>query len=218
MTAAEWLACDDPAAMVESARVRASDRKLYLFAVACCTRVWHRLADERSRHIVGVAEAFAEGVASRDDMDDATERAVDAEYDAEIESVAAAAAGAAMTLGKAWYWDVSQSVVWSLARDNPAEVWDASLYVAGRREVCDLVRCVVGDPFRPVALDPAWLTSTAVAVARAVYDARTFHDLPVLADALQDAGCDDAAVLEHCRGPGPHARGCWVVDLVLGKA
>ncbi len=74
-----------------------------------------------------------------------------------------------------------------------------------------------GNPFRPVALDPAWCTSTVVALARGIYDERAFDRMPILADALQDAGCDSADVLTHCRGPGPHARGCWVVDLVLGK-
>ncbi|MBP3959963.1 hypothetical protein J8F10_32375 [Gemmata sp. G18] len=72
-------------------------------------------------------------------------------------------------------------------------------------------------PFRPVALDPAWLTSTVVALAQGIYDGGAFDRLPILADALQDAGCDSKDVLGHCRGPGPHARGCWVVDLLLNK-
>ncbi|WP_439623788.1 hypothetical protein [Gemmata sp.] len=81
----------------------------------------------------------------------------------------------------------------------------------------ELVHEFFGNPFRPVALDPAWCTSTVVALARGIYDERAFDRMPILADALQDAGCDSADVLTHCRGPGPHARGCWVVDLVLGK-
>ena len=80
-----------------------------------------------------------------------------------------------------------------------------------------LVRCVAGNPFRPVALDPSWLTSTVVALARGIYDDRSFDRLPILADALQDAGCDSDSVLSHCRGDGPHVRGCWVVDAILGK-
>ncbi|MFO0852374.1 MAG: hypothetical protein U0871_28010 [Gemmataceae bacterium] len=82
----------------------------------------------------------------------------------------------------------------------------------------DLVRDIVGNPFRPVAFDPGWRTSTAVALARQMYDARDFGLLPVLADALEEAGCDAAALLAHCRGPGPHVRGCWAVDLVLGNS
>jgi hypothetical protein len=80
-----------------------------------------------------------------------------------------------------------------------------------------LLRCVAGDPFRPVACDPGWRTADVVSLARGIYDERAFDRLPILADALQDAGCDNADVLGHCRGPGPHVRGCWVVDLVLGK-
>jgi hypothetical protein len=81
-----------------------------------------------------------------------------------------------------------------------------------------LVRCILGNPFRPATLDPNWKTSTVLALARGIYDERAFDRLPILADALQDAGCDNEEMLSHCRGDGPHARGCWVVDLVLGKA
>ncbi len=80
-----------------------------------------------------------------------------------------------------------------------------------------LLRCIFGNPFRPVAIAPAWLTSTVVALAKGIYDERAFDRMPILADALQDAGCDGDDILAHCRGPGPHVRGCWAVDLVLGK-
>jgi hypothetical protein len=87
-----------------------------------------------------------------------------------------------------------------------------------RRIQCELLRCVFGNPFRPVALNPSWLTSTVLTLAVGIYAERAFDRLPILADALQDAGCDRADVLDHCRGPGPHVRGCWVVDLVFGKS
>ena len=80
-----------------------------------------------------------------------------------------------------------------------------------------LIRDIFGNPFRPVSLSPEWRTSTAVALAQQMYDSRDFSAMPILADALQDAGCDNADILDHCRGPGPHVRGCWVVDLVLEK-
>jgi hypothetical protein len=85
----------------------------------------------------------------------------------------------------------------------------------GRRRVADVFRDVFGDPFAPPPLDPAWRTATAVGVARGVYADRAFDRLPILADALEDAGCDSPAVLAHCRDGGPHVRGCWVVDWVL---
>jgi hypothetical protein len=66
-------------------------------------------------------------------------------------------------------------------------------------------------------LDPSWLTSTIVSLTEGIYSERAFDQLPILADALQDAECENEDVLDHCGGPGPHMRGCWVVDLVLGK-
>jgi hypothetical protein len=82
-----------------------------------------------------------------------------------------------------------------------------------------LIRDIVGNPFRPVAFDAAWRTSTATALARQMYESRDFGAMPILADALQDAGCDNEDVLNHCRDANAtHVRGCWVVDLVLGKA
>jgi hypothetical protein len=79
------------------------------------------------------------------------------------------------------------------------------------------LRAIFGNPFRPVAFDPRWRTADAVGLARGIYDERAFDRLPLLADALMDTGCADEQMLEHCRSEGPHVRGCWVVDLVLGK-
>jgi hypothetical protein len=82
-----------------------------------------------------------------------------------------------------------------------------------------LAHDIFGNPFRPVAFDPSWRTDTAVSLARRMYESREFSALPILADALQDAGCEDADILGHCRDPRqPHVRGCWAVDLVLGTA
>jgi hypothetical protein len=89
------------------------------------------------------------------------------------------------------------------------------------RAQADLVRDIFGNPFRSMHVEPELLTwnhATVPAIARHVYDDRAFHDLPILADALEDAGCTNADLLDHCRGPGPHVRGCWAVDLLLGKS
>jgi hypothetical protein len=80
-----------------------------------------------------------------------------------------------------------------------------------------LVRDIFANPFRSVRFSPEWRTATAIALAQQMYESREFSAMPILADALQDAGCDNDEVLSHCRGAGPHVRGCWVVDLVLGK-
>jgi len=90
--------------------------------------------------------------------------------------------------------------------------------------VCKLHRDIFGNPFRPVSLNPGWLTSGRIALAKGVYDNRQLPSgyldadrLAVLADALEEAGCDNAEILGHLRGPGPHVRGCWPIDLLLGK-
>jgi hypothetical protein len=82
----------------------------------------------------------------------------------------------------------------------------------------DLLREIIGNPFRPISVDARWLTSTVVALAHAIYDDRTFGRLPILADALEEAGCTNADILNHCRQLGEHVRGCWVIDLLLGKS
>jgi hypothetical protein len=82
-----------------------------------------------------------------------------------------------------------------------------------------LLRDIFGNPFRRVVFDPAWRTDTAVSLARQMYEAREFGAMPILADALQDAGCDTPDILDHCRDANAtHVRGCWVIDLLLGKA
>jgi hypothetical protein len=99
-------------------------------------------------------------------------------------------------------------------RDHPwHEAWQ-STYFESLALLADLARCVLGNPFRPVTADPAWRTSTAVALAEAIHAERAFDRLPILADALEEAGCADEAVLAHCRADDAHARGCWVVEMV----
>src|SRR5262249_22298428 len=93
----------------------------------------------------------------------------------------------------------------------------AGFLVANRRVLLDCVREVLGNPFRPVILRPSWQTGTAAGLAEAIYAEAAFDRLPILGDALEDAGCANEEILNHCRQPGVHVRGCWVVDLVLGK-
>ena len=80
-----------------------------------------------------------------------------------------------------------------------------------------LLREQLGNPFRPYHLEPAWLTETVLALTAAIEAERAFDRMPILADALEDAGCDDRPMLDHLRGPGPHAVGCWVLDLILNR-
>jgi hypothetical protein len=217
MTEQEWLEGTDllftdpqPEKMLVFLRGKASHRKLRLFAVACCWRIAVWLNDLGKR-AVEVAEQFADGLVSEQACIDCR----DAAYDPYAES----------DLG---YQPASSSAVYSAA--GPREQFiDSVVYVVRSCRLvfpsgteseiqANLLRDIVGNPFRPVTLNPAWRTSNVTALAQSIYDDRAFDRLPILADALEDAGCDNADILNHCRQPGEHVRGCWVVDLVLGKA
>ncbi len=88
---------------------------------------------------------------------------------------------------------------------------------AGFDVAMDLVRDIFGNPFRPITINPSWLIPTVVALATDIYEQKAFDRMPILADALQDAKCDNEDILNHCRQPGEHCRGCWALDLLLGK-
>jgi hypothetical protein len=106
---------------------------------------------------------------------------------------------------------------WDRAMQFAKGIWQ---HVAAERVPyeCLAYREVFGNPFRNVTIDNPWCTSnTVLSLAQAIYDERAFDRVPVLADALEDAGCDSWNILNHCRQPGEHVRGCWVVDLLLIK-
>src|SRR5262249_16188201 len=117
------------------------------------------------------------------------------------------------------YREVAKVFADQYGADQASPVWVAAVRSA-EKELVPLLRDIVGNPFRPVTVDPAWLAwhgGTVVKLAHAIYDERAFERLPVLADALEEAGCTNADILNHCRQPGEHVRGCWVVDAILGK-
>jgi hypothetical protein len=241
MDEARWLACAEPAVMLRFVRGQVSARKLGLFAVACCRRVERLMADERSRTAVDVAERRADGLATEREVRAAraAARAADdvarsAYLDADASDrppygygplyAACMATGAAATV-----LYVDANVPASLAAHARAgevcgyaskEATDEAFRAADRAalaETAGLLREVVGNPFRPVAVDPTWRATSVVALARSIYEDRRWEDMPFLADALEEAGCGDEGMLSHCRS-GTHTRGCGVVDLLLGKA
>jgi hypothetical protein len=109
--------------------------------------------------------------------------------------------------------------LWAQASWGTYQVLRFSADIVGKAALIRILDCVFGIPRRHRAsADPAWLTSTVIALARGIYDDRAFDRMPILADALEDAGCDNADILAHCRdADATHVRGCWVVDLILGK-
>jgi hypothetical protein len=217
MTEAEWLACVDPKAMLVFLKGKATKRQLRLLGCACLGRVAHLLIDDRARDAIATAERFADGSAGEAELKKARVSANRARYPGLNES----------GLGNAGYY--LHCMATEIARLDrafrPAVVCDfagSTLREAGgnpRGEYAAqaaLARDIFGNPFRKPMLDKTWRTSSALSLARQMYESRDFSAMPILADALQDAGCDNEGILAHCRGEGPHVRGCWVVDLVLG--
>jgi hypothetical protein len=219
MTENEWLTGTDPEAMLEFVRARAKERKLRLFACACCRGIWGLLTDPRSRRGVETAERFADGMVGQEAL-------AASEAEAEV-AISRSASGEPLDPASyaAWWTTAGyEERVGEIAEQTSRWVEQAVAETRGsaacdteRKRQCGLLREIFGNPCRPASGDPAWPGATALALAQAIYEEQTFERMPVLADALEEAGCADAEILGHCRGPGPHVRGCWVVDLVLGK-
>jgi hypothetical protein len=240
---ATWLACDDPHKMLELLRAngKLSDRKARLFAVACCRRIWPLLTDARTRKAVEVAERYADGTASEQELS-----AAKAHTWTSASSADAAAAGRA---AEASVWldarSASHYAAFAAACDgpeghNPGESARhrlpllfrvrsrSSSRATERATQAALLRDLCGPLlFREVHLDLAWLTwhdGLVVRLAQAAYDERhlpagTLDNarLAVFADALEEADCQDVQILGHLRSGGDHVRGCFVIDLLLGK-
>jgi hypothetical protein len=172
MTENEWLACSDPESMLTFLKGKVSDRKLRLFACACCRRVQELAQFEVLRGAVDMSEQYADGLVGPVQLQEARSR---------------------VDLGR--------------------QPWQAAV-----------LRDIGGNPFRSVVLDPSWLTVPVLSLAQASYDERILPErhldpvrLGILADALEEAGCTDADILNHLRQQQEHVRGCWVLDLLTAK-
>jgi hypothetical protein len=212
MTEAEWWWNDKQFHMLDHLRGRATGRKLRLFALACCQRTRPTPGSLTGRAI-GLLERAAEGAVAHDEVA-ALRREVRAGGDDvwDILAVADAAADTHYYLSGVADWCIRHAGV---ERDGRRRKHARK---GEQRHQTRLLRDVFGPlPFRAVAVDPAWLTSDVLALAAGIYADRAFDRMPILADALEDAGCNNDDILNHCRFGDAHVRGCWVVDLVLGK-
>jgi hypothetical protein len=273
MTEQEWLQGTDLDLMLDYMRGKTSVRKVRLFAVACCRRIWHIFIDHKARSWIDIAERLADGLPVGDELTEAlrdgwymgfkhidgykTERSNNIQYHSIFAACDALEDDQAFLNGTRFrlldlrlpklrflddpdgplleddppridnshprLLDVPLNAAWAVAhwlRRGDEDDADSGNCEAETRHQLHLAYDIFGNPFRPVALDPAcrpWREGTIVHMAQSIYSERRFQDLPMLADALEEAGCTDARILAHCRGPGEHVRGCWVVDLVLGK-
>jgi hypothetical protein len=241
MTEAEWAASTNPTPMLEFIAGRASGRKLRLIGCAFCRHIWDRLPDPATRGAVELAESFADGLVTADVLGEVYRAADSAADDPErpggVFKIGLPLNAASLALPEVnaeflsqiarCFRDDGDEYSYSLNFDSgdvrmdefQVKAWEElkeATRLHGKRQA-GTIRCILGNPFRSVALHPPWLTSTVTGLADAIYADRAFDRLPILADALQDAGCEDADVLNHCREPAAHARGCWVVDLLLGR-
>jgi len=218
-----------------------SDRKLRLFVCAFFRGHWQQFIEERDRRAIAVAEAHADGLAGEWELRAALEAVRQREPLGAREDRPPPAYWATSaclyppgTVGDPFDYPKPNplqavlSVAYAIAHDTVPAPGNSEAKMSEWQAVLDaecqkaamLLREVIGNPFRSLAVEPPWLAwdrGVISEVARSIYEENRFEDLLILADALEDAGCMNADILDHCRGPGPHVRGCWVVDLILGK-
>ena len=231
MTEAEWQVAADPGPMFDHLlhQLKPWTRKWRLFACACGRRVSDLMPTGRERQQADFAERLA---------DDPKLEAVRDYYVSPLPDYSRRQARSYSTSAHLASWFATNSNAPLAAYQASCHCLDAAVRKSGamaRRDArsagpdmraagdrereahAAFIRDIFGNPFRPASFSPAWRTSTALTLARQMYESRDFSLMPILADALQDAGCEAEDILAHCRGEGPHVRGCWVVDLVLGK-
>jgi hypothetical protein len=225
MTEQGWLSCENHQTMLAFLVTwGASSRKLRLFACACCRRIWHQFKRSvPSKRAVEVAERYADGLATDEELTAAREAAKRAWSAARMSYVhgqarRAAAYAASNDTEQLAYTSTAAYMGIGGGKDVSAHM---AAQQAERATHPARIRCIFGNTLLPApAVDPAWQAWNDGAIrklAEAIYQQRRFADLPILADALEEAGCSEAAILAHCHSGGEHVRGCWVVDLLTGR-
>jgi len=234
----EWLTGADINEMVSHLetqfrmhRTKKGQRRLRLFTCACCRLVFDIMTDERARQAVFLSERYADGEVSKAEMKEAHLRqakkfgrvlnishrqtAADWAHAATISLLYPSGSG-----GAVFATQYARMAAECLGRGGPSYLPDFGPGTASAKRQANLLRDVFGNPFHPVTVDRsilAWNDGTVPRLAESIYQERAFERLSILADALEEAGCTDATILSHCREPGEHIRGCWVVDLVLER-
>jgi hypothetical protein len=222
LTEQGWLSCENPSVMPRFVGERLTERKMRLFACACCRQIWHHISDARSRAAIEIAEQFSDGLAT----DRQRVKALTAAKSVPVTRDALWPDAACQTLEKQitkYASLVGINAAWTLANDLAPEgrvtgSMHEPYHDLARAQQAVLFREVFGNPFQDVVIDKRWLTPKVVDLAATLYNKRAFDRLPTLAAALLESGCTVQQIVEHCRGPGPHVLGCWAVDLILGKS
>jgi hypothetical protein len=212
VTAEEWTASEDPDSLLDAAKAmkRLPARKARLFAGGCFRLVWDLIRADDIRLAVDMSDARADKKIGQQELERHRYPMTVASDNVRSWLAVAIQSLATSNLNPGY-------VAWQVRTATQNDLYRHARRGIPCRAQAELVREVVGNPFRPVAIDPRWRTEDVRDLARGIYEDRAFDRLPLLADALMDAGCDDEQVLTHCRSEGPHVRGCWVLDLVLEK-
>jgi len=238
MTESEWL----NATRLNTEHFRhpreLSERKRRLFTCACCRHVWEHFVDPRSRSAVEFVEDRVDrplkGRRFRGKVGKASQQAHD-EISIRLRSEGHSAEQSDRSYQQLFAAMIAEECVLGKSTDRARIIGDytARILILNRKstertdleivlresslEVLQLFQDIEGNPFRPIEFDPRWRTSDVVGLARGIYEERAFERMPILADALMDAGCENSEIIAHCRGSGPHVRGCWLMDMILGK-
>jgi len=258
MTEPEWLTCQDPQALIEflcnatvlyrsrwqgwqpGRRFCISQRKLRLFACACCRRQFAQFPTENMRQAVLLAEKQADNLATEEELRSLVAQIVGnwdfrqagpASSILPLEVVSSLPAN--RTAGPNTTWATLARFHAFLVYTHQVGGLSSGKDYAPEESACwrnawteeagqqaNLLRDIIGNPFLAVALEETWLhwnEDCLLRIARWIYDENRLDGLPVLADALEEAGCDNRAILDHCRAGGNHVRGCWLLDLVLNR-
>lgn len=225
-----WRTSSEPSTILKFLGEQTNSRKLRLFVIACCYRIWHCLDESRGRQLVETAEQCAEGLLTIEQSIETghhlqTEHSADTvgrlcqERALNYEAVETALHTATLVNGNL-HTDLAVRIGQLVAgvlraeacgfeerpTDEFAHEYSLTLSIQESEDIIQsaYIRDIFGNPFRPVTMNPSWLSSNVIDLARTIYDERCFERLPILADALMDAGCNNEDILNHCRSEGPH--------------
>jgi hypothetical protein len=215
MTAQEWESSTDFRAMIRTLADVRSTRKWHCFSIACVHLIWDHVPDNL-REVIDITERYIQRKASNKERSEARSRRPPAPVPDEVEWAVYWAAAAPTDINSSARGSVPNSVRQILRVPPGGQPGHANPDLL----LCDLLREIFPNPERTPRIEPAWLRwsdGAARRVAEMIDDEGDYARLPVLADALEEAGCADELLLAHLRGPGPHVRGCFAVDLVLGR-
>ena len=225
MTEQEWLRITDPDDLMrKTIRTKGlgNDRQFRLMGIACCRRIWH-LLDEKLRNAIELAENYLENIATAAEMDACLDSLQGRyPYGSTVRlccypthRIKALSVDAVCTARAAAVNDLLKQ---EAGKDVPTDRSRVmTLYKEEKEQQMVLFRDIFGNPFQPIQLERTRLTPTIMAIAQTNYSEHQFEGMPILADALEEAGCTNEDILDHCRNNQEHARGCWVLDLLLEK-